>query len=306
MTHELRAYGHTNGIGGRPITEVIQLTANPAALGAERHPMVDFSALASSQFIGSTFATPGYSGGAQVMIFYLPLYLQNTYDYAPVEAGLSMLPFAFPMFLVPKLGTKLSNRFSSKAMLGIALSITTAADVIVALLSAAGVPYLTFAGGMIVAGVGAGLFNTETAKAMHGAIPPERSGMGSGVSATVRFSGLLLSVVGLGAVLGATTVRVFSDVSDALGLSRQAAQDLAKRFVTGEGERLATTAAESLFVKHHDSLRQAFEMGFACTSAVATILAATALLLTYLILPGARSTHQENEQNDAVDVVPGE
>jgi hypothetical protein len=37
-----------------------------------------------------------------VLIFYLPLLVQNGYGAAPARAGLAMLPFAIPMFLAPR------------------------------------------------------------------------------------------------------------------------------------------------------------------------------------------------------------
>lgn len=269
----------------------------------QREPMVVFSAFASARFAGSSFAMLGYSGGAQVMIFYLPMFLQTTYDFTPIEAVLAMLPFAFPMFLIPKLSSRMSNRRSEKSMLGIALSITTGADLVMAALSHSGVEYWTFASAMTIAGIGAGLLNTETAKAMQGAIPPDQSGMGSGISATVRFGGLLISVAGLGAVLAASTVRVFSGASAQLGLSHEDAQDLAQRFVTGEVQS-ATSMSGGTTAQYHALLTKAFETGFAYTSATAALIACTALILVFVTLPS--SSRRSSAQHVQGSTVPGE
>jgi hypothetical protein len=46
----------------------------------ERHqqrPMVDFSLFQHSTFLGGVFAMIGYGATAQVMVFYLPLFLQT-------------------------------------------------------------------------------------------------------------------------------------------------------------------------------------------------------------------------------------
>lgn len=246
----------------------------------QQEPMVDFSVLSTSRFIGSAFAMLGYSGGAQVMIFYLPLYLQNTYGYAPAKAGLAMLPFAFPMFLIPKLGARLSGKISSRSMLGIALALTASANFLMALLSTFEANYWMFAVAMILAG------------------------MGSGVSATVRFTGLLLSVAGLGAVLGATTVKIFSEKAADLGLTSAVAKDLAKNFVAGEDEH--ASASSTLLAQHHDALRHAFDIGFSYTSFGAAVIAALSLVLMYLILPRESSTSRAEQSDSELVVVPGE
>jgi phenylpyruvate tautomerase PptA (4-oxalocrotonate tautomerase family) len=56
-------------------------------------------------------------------------------------------------------------------------------------------------GGMLLTGIGAGFLNGETTKVGMTAIPKERSGMASGVSGTVRFSGLVIGIAAFGAVL---------------------------------------------------------------------------------------------------------
>ena len=83
-------------------------------------PMVDFSLFRQANFVGTAFAMLGYAGGAQVLIFYLPMFLQNTYGFTPAKAGLAMLPFALPMFVTPRLGARLAMRrpISRKAASG--------------------------------------------------------------------------------------------------------------------------------------------------------------------------------------------
>jgi hypothetical protein len=56
-------------------------------------------------------------------------------------------------------------------------------------------------GGMVIVGVGAGLLNGETTKVGMAVIPRERSGMASGISGTVRFTGLVVGIAALGAIL---------------------------------------------------------------------------------------------------------
>lgn len=270
----------------------------------QQDPMVDFSLLTTSRFTGSALAMIGYAGGAQVMIFYLPVYLQKAYGYEPAAAGLAMLPFALPMFLIPKVGARLSATIPSKTILGMALAITASANLLMALVSVSDMSYGVFAAVMIWAGVGAGLLNSETAKALQGAIPAERAGMASGVSATVRFTGLLLSVAALGAVLAATTTRLFSDRAASLGLSPDAARELAKHFVAGEAAQAHAGGVD--FSRYQDALRHAFDAGFASTSIGAALIAAVCLVLMYLIMPRGNDVPASARNDLNSVVVPGE
>lgn len=51
-------------------------------------PMVDFALFRQRTFLGSVLAMIGYGASAQVMVFFLPLFLQNAYAFRPMSAGL--------------------------------------------------------------------------------------------------------------------------------------------------------------------------------------------------------------------------
>ncbi len=167
----------------------------------QARPMVDFGLFRTPTFLGSVIAMFGYGASAQVMIFYLPIFLQNVFRFSPGAAGLGMIPFALPMVLAPKLTPAMASRVSGRITLSVGLAITTLGDLFFAATASAGVSYPVFAVAMLVAGAGAGVLNGETVKVLSGAVPPERAGMASGIASTVRFVGILVGVAGLGAVL---------------------------------------------------------------------------------------------------------
>jgi hypothetical protein len=61
--------------------------------------------------------------------------------------------------------------------------------------------YSAMLGGMLMTGLGAGVLNGEVVKVGMSVIPPERAGMASGISGTVRFSGIAVGFAVLGAIL---------------------------------------------------------------------------------------------------------
>jgi TetR/AcrR family transcriptional repressor of nem operon len=71
--------------------------------------------------------------------------------------------------------------------------------------------------GLVIAGIGAGVLNCEVVKVGMTVIPPERSGMASGVSGTVRFTGIVIGFAALGAVFTARIKTVLCSGIDRLG-----------------------------------------------------------------------------------------
>jgi EmrB/QacA subfamily drug resistance transporter len=168
---------------------------------AQARPMLDFAFLRRSTYLGANIIGLSYAAGFLTMLTFLPLYFQGGLGLAPRDAGLAMLPLALPLFAVPRIVTRsLVYRFSGRALLcgGMAL---TAAGLAWMSLMAGRHAYLPMLGGMLTAGLGAGVLNGEIQRVGMSVIPPERAGMASGVSGTVRFSGLVIGFVALGAVL---------------------------------------------------------------------------------------------------------
>ena len=162
-------------------------------------PMMDLALLRHPPFLGAVTSMLGYASTAQILIFYAPLYLQNTFHVSPLMAGLWMSPFAVPLFLMPRVARSLARRFAPAPLLTAGLVLTFLGNVWMAL-TARAANFPVFAIGMAIAGTGAGILNGESAKAFFVAIPPERSGLASGLGTTTRFSGLLIAVAVMGAI----------------------------------------------------------------------------------------------------------
>ena len=196
-----------NQLGWASMTILIRFALAIVLLGAfviveSRHarPMLDLALVSRRPFIGASFGTFGYGAGAQVMIFFLPIYLQSAFGLSPLAAGFAMLPFAVPLFLAPRLAATALRAWPARSMLMLGLGITVAGNLVLgafALLDS----YAIFAVAMVIAGIGTGILNPESAKATQAEIPADRAGMASGIGATLRFISLLLGVAVLGAVM---------------------------------------------------------------------------------------------------------
>jgi EmrB/QacA subfamily drug resistance transporter len=244
------------------------------------HPMVDFALFKRSTFVGSVAAMIGYGASAQVMIFFLPQYLQNAYGFPPMTAGLAMIPFALPMVAAPRITSFLALRFSGRALLVTGLCLTVVGNLAFWQVAKAHLHYPVFVACMLVAGCGAGLLNGQTVKVLGSSVPPERAGMASGLASTTRFIGILVAVAALGAVLFNTVRSTFVGAATAAGLSAEAADAAAKRVTSGDLAGVLAGLPQAVQPGLHDAGLMAFASGFAAAALVAACVAAVAAALT--------------------------
>ena len=258
----------------------------------QKRPMVDFGLFRKRTFLGAAFAMVGFASSAQVMMTYLPLYLQNAFSLSPAAAGLGMLPFALPLFFCPRIAVALANRMSGRDLLALGLAIVAAGNVATALMASSHLPYAYVALGMLATGCGAGLLNGETAKVSMSVIPPERGGMASGIGGTLRFVGLVTGITGLGAVLSSETERRFVHSAPALPLPHafgDAPHQIVSRIVAGDIPGVVAQAPEPLRAAIAELSRASFGAGFALVLLVAGAVAALAAGLTFAFVSPAET-----------------
>jgi hypothetical protein len=242
--------------------------------------MIDFGLFRHHTFLGSVFAMLGYGASAQVMVFFLPSFLQNAYGFEPLIAGVAMIPFAVPMVLAPRYTTKLSQRFSGRALLTTGLVVAALGNLAFWRVAKNGSGYVIFAFAMIVAGCGAGLLNGMTVKVMGSAVPPERAGMASGLASTTRFIGILVSVAGLGAVLSERIRRSFIAAATHEGLDSGAAATAAKRVEAGDLVGALQAVPDGMRQTLHRIGLSAFGNGFAVAALIGAFVAIVGAILT--------------------------
>jgi EmrB/QacA subfamily drug resistance transporter len=250
----------------------------------QSRPMVDFTLFRRQTFVGAVLAMIGYGASAQVMVFFLPIFLQNAYGFEPMIAGVAMLPFALPMVLAPRLTSSLASRFSGRDLLTAGLAITVIGNLLFWLVARAQLPYPVFVAGMVVAGCGAGLLNGQTVKVLGGAVPDDRAGMASGLASTTRFIGILVSVAGMGAVLSTVVRHTFGIAAMAAGLSSVASDAAAKRVTSGDLAGMLSAFPQNMQPQLHAAGLTAFADGFAAASLLAAIVAIVACLLTFMLV----------------------
>lgn len=135
------------------------------------------------------------------MLFVMTRYLQTVLGHDAFAAGLMLLPMVTPVAVLAPAAGRVTARYGPRpAMLaGAALAAAGMAALLLA------VPVRGYWGvfpALLGTGLGIGLFTAPVVAAAIRAVPPERSGLGSGINNTARQAGTALGVAVYGAVAG--------------------------------------------------------------------------------------------------------
>jgi MFS family permease len=197
--------------------------------------MLDLSLFRNRAFNGVSAVAFTLSAGMFALFLYLTIYMQGVLDYSPLEAGVRFLPQTVLAFVASILVGPLLNRVAVRLLFGAGMAL-----VAVGLLLMHGVTptstWTTLLAGFIVSGVGVGFVNPAIAQSAIAVVPPEKSGMGSGINSTFRQVGISTGVAALGAVFQ-------SQINSKLG-------ELLPRAPHGLGELVASGGSRAVAAAH--------------------------------------------------------
>ena len=246
----------------------------------QARPMLDLSYFRRRTYLGANLAQLAFSVGMLTMLTFIPIFLQSGLSQSSAVAGLMMLPMVVPLFIVPRIADRhLAHRLSGRALLTIGL-VLVALGLIWFAAVIRELAYGPMIGGMLIIGAGAGLLNGEIMKVGMAVIPRERAGMASGVSGTVRFTGLVVGIAALGVVLYA---RVVAGVAVALPQANSASrQVLAQAIAAGHFSMIALPGHDPAALKALSVAIFAMAYQWMCLAS-ATFLVIAAVLTWRLI-----------------------
>ena len=185
--------------------EVLSLAGTGAALAAvfvlaERrsaHPMIPPRLFTNPMLRAAV--TTGFLLFATILgsAFLVPQYLQLAHGLSPLHTGLALLPFTGPMMLIAPAAGKAADRLGERVPIVTGLILTAAGFTLLGLTATATGGYLTIAGPLLLAGVGAGLAAPTTVSASLRAVSTQQAGLASGIGSTLQ---------NIGGVFGVATV----------------------------------------------------------------------------------------------------
>jgi MFS family permease len=164
-----------------------------------RHPMLDLSLFRNPAFNGVSVVACLLSAGMFALFLYLTIYMQGVLDYSPLEAGVRFLPQTILTFVASIFAGSLLNRVAVRTLFGAGLGLVGIGLLLMHGITP-GSSWTTLLAGFLVSGVGVGIVNPAIGQAAIAVVPPEKSGMGSGINSTFRQVGIATGVAALGAV----------------------------------------------------------------------------------------------------------
>jgi predicted MFS family arabinose efflux permease len=177
----------------------VLLVAFLASQFAQENAMFDVSLFRKPTFAGNAIGAFAISSAMFAMFLYLTLYLQTIIGLSPLNTGLRFLPVTVLSFFVAAASGHLSSRIPARFLLGGGLALVGAGLLLMRGVSASS-HWTALLFGFIVAGAGIGLCNPVLASTAIGVVPPQRSGMASGISSTFRQVGIATGIAALGAI----------------------------------------------------------------------------------------------------------
>ncbi len=282
--------GNESGWGSRLVLAAFAgsalLLAGFVAVERRRsYPMFDLSLFRNLRFVGVCLPPLVLSTAFWGVFLFAPMYYQVALGYTPFQAGLAVLPFAAPLFVTGPVGGWLAGRISTQRLLALG-QLLVGAGSLGLLLANRDSGWRAFALGAAVSGIGTGLINGQMTNAAMSIVPPERSGMASGINGTMRQIGVALGFAGLGAILAAATGAAFAPAAAALHVTAGDSAVLAGFVIKGDLTGGAARLPEALHPAFLEAAHTALFHGFRTIATVAGLVGLGGAAATFALLRG--------------------
>jgi EmrB/QacA subfamily drug resistance transporter len=178
---------------------VVLLVAFLVSQFVQERAMFDVTLFRKPTFSGASLAALLVSSSMLAMFLYLTLFIQTDLGYSPLQTGLRFLPFTVVAFFGSLASGKLSDRVPVRVLLSGGIGLVGIGLLLMRGLTASS-HWTAVLPGFIVAGAGLGLANPALASTAIGVVPPQRSGMASGINNTFRQVGIATGIAALGSI----------------------------------------------------------------------------------------------------------
>lgn len=150
------------------------------------------------------------------VFFVVPLYLQLVLGFDALDTGIRMLPVSVTMFVASALGSRLSTRFSVRAIVRTGLTTVFVAALVLLATVKPDLADFGFASSMALLGVGMGLMVSQLGNVVQSSVDASGRGEAGGLQYTGQQLGSSLGVALIGAIVfvGLTSVFVSKVESD--------------------------------------------------------------------------------------------
>jgi predicted MFS family arabinose efflux permease len=173
--------------------------------GAGMHALVPRDVMRNQSFTASCIAILLMSATFFAALLYLPQFMQKQLDYSPLKAGAGMLPFLAVFALVSFIAGPLYNRIGPKPIVSVGAACITAGPLLFSQIDS-GSGYTAIVPGMVILGIGIGLFYATATTAGITSVDESRTSLAGGIIYMFQIAG---GSIGLG-----LTTMVFSSADN--------------------------------------------------------------------------------------------
>ncbi|OLZ61298.1 MFS transporter [Streptomyces sp. IMTB 2501] len=242
-------------------------------------PMFDLTLFRRPTFIVVVCQPFTITFGFVVLLIYLPQYFQGVGSHSATASGALLMPLTLPVLVLPLALSRIADRMPLRVLLALSSVLITVGSLWLLVLRPDSGAQLI--GPLLVFGTGVGSAFGIMDNAAVSVVPPERSGMASGIFNTMRITGESIAIAAAGGFL--TSVTASKIAGRVPGAGRSAAA-LAGDAV--QGRLPATSHAVRGVVT--DGLTSALHLAFVLLAA----LALTGAAVTFFVIRERDLDHQ--------------
>lgn len=268
--------------------------------------LVPPSVIRNRPFLWACLSVLGMSATFFAALLYLPQFFQKILGQGTLGAGLMLLPFVAVFAAASFAETWLLDRVGMKAVVTVGAGCILAAPVLFVLVLHDGAGYAAVVPGMVVLGLGVGLFYSSVTTAALTAMEPSRSSLAGGILYMFQIAG---GAVGLGITTAAFLLasnRSIDAASSALGAQLSAAELADVRGVLAGTETSAQVIAAH--PQQASELTAAVEEGFVSgvrwAFGLDAVLALVGSCIAWARVAGPMSRFGRDRPRDGSDASP--
>ncbi|MCK6080914.1 MFS transporter [Microbacterium sp. EYE_5] len=248
-----------------------------------RAPMLDMRLFAQGTFTGALLVNLLSVVALVGFLYFVTQHLQLIVGLSPLQAGLALVP-GLALMIVAGLGVvPISRRVSPRIVVPVALTLSVAGYVMIAL-STDAAALGTLIAAFALLGIGIGAAETVSNELILASAPPAKAGAASAVSETAYELGAVLGTAVLGGIL---TALYRAGISLPAELPTGAAE-AARETLAGAANVAAELPAE-LGARVADAAAAAFDAGVGVTSLIGAALVVCAAVVAATTLKGSRT-----------------
>jgi EmrB/QacA subfamily drug resistance transporter len=251
----------------------------------QKDAMFDVTLFRKPTFDGASAVAFTISSAMFAMFLYLVLYIQTILGLSPLQTGLRFLPFTVVSFFVAALSGNLSTRVPVRFLLAGGLLLTAIGLLLMRGLTVSS-EWTALLAGFIVAGAGVGLVNPALASTAIGVVPPQRSGMASGINNTFRQVGIATGIAVLGAIFEPSLTTGITPKLVGTPAAGQAAE-IARAVAAGGAQKVVASVPAADRASASTAIHAAFAGSMNDILLVAAIVAFVGAFLALVLVRGS-------------------